>query len=556
MGEETILRADVLVIGGGIAGAMAAIAAREKGADVLLVDKGYAGKSGASIHPDIGMAVFDEARGGDYETCLKAMAEAGGRISNREWCEAILKESKKNYEDFLSWGIEFPPDEEKFWMFFPPIPHVRLKHRKLAPGIRKHAAEVGTRILDRVEITDLLQRGGRAVGAYGFSLDSGERYIFYAKATVLAAGSNSFRNGGENCGITGDAHAMAYRIGARVVGKEFGSSTFPTMAKYASWSRTAHGMMNPAYPVFSDGAGRPLDAVHDSESVENEWGLKLELAVHEGRGPVYWDTTGASDADLEAVRQWRRDTHSPVEYEQADRYLDPVRRARFEMAGGYAVGFDSVGCSGVYVASLRGDTDIPGLYAAGDAGGTRHNGSYNMSPGLGSAPAAVTGKHAGYGACGYAERAEAAEADPESLRRVRDRIKRFEERDTGFAYQYVNQQLRQIMVPYYVSLIKERSRLEAALQLVRFLKDHMVPRMFARDPHELKMCLETENMVLNAEMMLRASLAREESRGVHYREDFPRRDDENWLAWSYVKDEDGQMTAGKIPVPAGMWEGY
>jgi succinate dehydrogenase/fumarate reductase flavoprotein subunit len=60
-------------------------------------------------------------------------------------------------------------------------------------------------------------------------------------------------------------------------------------------------------------------------------------------------------------------------------------------------------------------------------------------------------------------------------------------------------------------------------------------------------------MVLNAEMMLRASLFRTESRGQHYREDHPRRDDPEWLAWIKIKEEDGKMKAIKVPVPEKWW---
>ena len=137
MWQETVITSDVLIIGGGIAGCMAAMAARAAGVSVTVVDKGYAGSSGASIHPDIGMVVFRPEWGGEYQTCLRAMGEAGGWISNRPWCEAILQESGEIYQDMLDWGIEFPQEDARYRMYFPPIPHVRLKHRKLAPGLRR-----------------------------------------------------------------------------------------------------------------------------------------------------------------------------------------------------------------------------------------------------------------------------------------------------------------------------------------------------------------------------------------------------------------------------------
>lgn len=554
MWQETVITSDVLIIGGGIAGCMAAMAARAAGVSVTVVDKGYAGSSGASIHPDIGMVVFRPEWGGEYQTCLRAMGEAGGWISNRPWCEAILQESGEIYQDMLDWGIEFPQEDARYRMYFPPIPHVRLKHRKLAPGLRRQAQRNGAQFYDRVEMIDLLKKDGRIVGAMGFSLDEEILYQFYAKATILSAGSNSFRAGGENCGITGDSDAMAYRAGAQIMGKEFGSSTFPTMARYPTWSRTAHGMVNPAYAVFTDGAGQRLDAVHDSDSIENEWGLKVEHAIHAGRGPIYWDTTAATDEQLEFIRAWRRDTHNPVEYQWADRYLDLCRRGRFELAGGYAVGFSSVGCTGARVVGLDGRTTLEGLFAAGDAGGTLHNGCYNMCPGLGTAGAAVTGRHAGLGAAAYCQGRPLQTADLEQVDQVRQRAERIRSRSSGFTYTYITRQVRNIMTPYYVSLIKDGPRLNAALEMVRFLRRHLVPKLFARDLHELRMALEAENMVLNAEMMLRASLARTESRGVHFREDYPAPDEQNWRAWTAVSREGESMRVEKIPVPAGMWD--
>jgi succinate dehydrogenase/fumarate reductase flavoprotein subunit len=77
--------------------------------------------------------------------------------------------------------------------------------------------------------------------------------------------------------------------------------------------------------------------------------------------------------------------------------------------------------------------------------------------------------------------------------------------------------------------------------------------MKARDAHELRMAHEARNMTLNAEMVLRASLFRTESRGSHYREDFPERVDPDWLAWTVLKREQGEMKASKWPIPKEWW---
>ena len=80
----------------------------------------------------------------------------------------------------------------------------------------------GVKIMDRIMVTDLLKQDGKVVGAIGFPMDSDDLYIFKAKATVVSAGSNSFKPAGsEICCLTGDGEAMAYRAGAEITGKEF-----------------------------------------------------------------------------------------------------------------------------------------------------------------------------------------------------------------------------------------------------------------------------------------------------------------------------------------------
>ena len=93
------------------------------------------------------------------------------------------------------------------------------------------------------------------------------------------------------------------------------------------------------------------------------------------------------------------------------------------------------------------------------------------------------------------------------------------ERETGFTPAWVTQVLQNTMFPYFVLMVKEQGRLEAALSTVTFLRENMVPHLVARDAHELRLAHETANMLLNAEMKLRASLYRTESRGTHYRDD-------------------------------------
>jgi len=109
------------------------------------------------------------------------------------------------------------------------------------------------------------------------------------------------------------------------------------------------------------------------------------------------------------------------------------------------------------------------------------------------------------------------------------------------------------MMPYFISYIKKEDRLQAAATIVSFIQENLVPCLYARDPHELRHAHETKNMVLSAEMRLKSAIFRTESRGNHFREDYPRRDDANWLAWSKIKEENGNMKLTKEPIPKEWW---
>jgi succinate dehydrogenase/fumarate reductase flavoprotein subunit len=97
--------------------------------------------------------------------------------------------------------------------------------------------------------------------------------------------------------------------------------------------------------------------------------------------------------------------------------------------------------------------------------------------------------------------------------------------------------------------VKEKSRLEGALNQIMYLQEKFSDNLRVRDFHDLRSAHETRNMLLNAEMKLRAGLAREESRGTHYREDFPYRDDKSFLVWIKLVEKNGKMEVVKHPIP-------
>ena len=125
-------------------------------------------------------------------------------------------------------------------------------------------------------------------------------------------------------------------------------------------------------------------------------------------------------------------------------------------------------------------------------------------------------------------------------------------RDAGYGPAWVTRTLQGIMIPNFVLYIKKESLMKAALAYVEELRDHHSPMLRAANLHELRLAHETANMIINAEMKLKASIMRKESRCSHYRLDYPDMDSKNWEAWlNLYKGADGEMKFEKQPF--GTW---
>jgi succinate dehydrogenase/fumarate reductase flavoprotein subunit len=217
-------------------------------------------------------------------------------------------------------------------------------------------------------------------------------------------------------------------------------------------------------------------------------------------------------------------------------------------------GFSTPGMSnhkgeGVFPQDLCGASNVPGLWAAGDGLCSMQNGASYAGFGCSCAGSAVQGARAGKAAAEYAKTEQAPVTGTALLETLRREMLDPLSRQRGFSPAWVTRVLQGIMFPYYVMYVKEKGRLEAALSQIMYLQEKYAPQLKVDDPHGLRSAHETRNMLLNAEMKLRAGLAREESRGTHYREDFPFRDDANWLCWLKLVEKDGRMSVVKHPIP-------
>ncbi|MEM3797812.1 MAG: FAD-dependent oxidoreductase, partial [Candidatus Bathyarchaeia archaeon] len=344
MQKEHLISTDVLVIGGGVAGCFAAIEAKRRKADVIIVDKAYAGKSGSSIMASGWWGYLDPAYEDVIDEAIELVSKGGDYINNREWTKIILKESYSTFQDIISWGVELPVKLEEVTTWWkeniaggvrgrrgdpgrPYFIQAPLRHRKVAPALRRQAEKTGVKIIDRVMVVDLIKsEDGRVAGAAGFSLDNGDMYIFRAKATVLAAGWTTFKlaAGYHNLSLTGDAEAMAYRAGVEITGKEFQESLHFNLADFPyAWKSNAE--IYPAYWRFVDAEGEEVNFMKFGPN-------STVFAFHAGKGPIYWDFDDITPEEKEAIRKYIWKRGNPIELERVG--FDPLKGGKYRIFGG------------------------------------------------------------------------------------------------------------------------------------------------------------------------------------------------------------------------------
>jgi succinate dehydrogenase / fumarate reductase flavoprotein subunit len=113
--------------------------------------------------------------------------------------------------------------------------------------------------------------------------------------------------------------------------------------------------------------------------------------------------------------------------------------------------------------------------------------------------------------------------------------------------------IQEVLFKFKNSYVKRKDRLEKALAQIEEIKAKL-PNLMAKDSHELVRCHEAKAMVTNAELLYEASLMRTETRGSNIREDYPERDDKNWLKWIIIRKEDGKMKLWTEPIPIDKYK--
>lgn len=550
-----ILDTDVLVIGGGLAGCLAAIAAKDFAPRVMLVDKAIVSRSGCSSWAYYSLAPAPPESLAEWR---EELVKQGEYINDQDWVDVLLKEHTQRLADMERWGVPFEKDEQGNLIRKKARGHnktgfVNSDGRRRMEILKQKARESGVQIVERAMVTDLLTSDGKrptkgaVVGAVGFDTRNKDFLVFRSKATVIASGPLYDRKGN----LFGDGVAMAFRAGAELTCMEFclnqgsyqlgdGKHTLggmnAIMAALGGQFLNSRGerFMEKYAPVLKERANRLVVA----------WALAQEQLA--GRTPAVWDLSTAKEEDIDDFIRLHPGRAAP--YTKAgidlkkDRILFVINDAR--LTSGHGDG-------GIRI-NLDGKTNLPGLYAAGSVCKNLVHGTY-AAGGVNLAFCSVSGHRAGSKAGRESAQVKLDELDHKQVESLQAQIYSPLNRETGPTSDQVFRRINELTVRSApVSDIKiVEDRIKETIGALDQLAKNELPKITARDAHELTKANQTKNLALFSKLVFLSALERKESRGYHYRADYPYTDNKDWLKWSIIKCKEGdevELTFEPVPI--------
>ena len=603
-GEETELEADVLVLGGGIAGCWAAITAARHGAKVVLMEKGDVKRSGSGgpgcdhwcnvpgnplsrMAPDDWAIQEMEALGDfsngigiqiqcreDFDTLLE-MEQMGGKIRDTD-DEFVGAEGRDDKTKFMvsprytrhagylaqpGWDQPgFNPPESRYNMT------LRIWGSTFKPILKKECLKLGVKVLDRVMATSLLNEGGvqgkRVVGATGINARTGEFIIVKAKATVMAtAGSGSLwmmdmEHGGYSSMFSrnesGDSSTMAFRAGAKL-----------TMMEGSNPYRIATGLKHKWYTGGSDASYENVPLVDANNKVlpvpTQSWedgGAMFTYAgpmkdrVQEGiesgefELPFYGDFAGMKKEESNATWNLMLTEESTTKI-----MVKTMTEGGFDYKRDQIMNYNMMEFQGSqqYREPGRGglmtDWDLKTSLDGLYAAGTA-----TFSP-EDHSYAAATGRYAGRKAAAYAKGIPAGKVSREQIDKEKERVLAPTKRTGGIEWKELHNGLSRVM-QYYVGAYRSEKLYDLALEEIGRIEKYAVPQLYALDPHKLMRSLEDLSMIEHAKIIIQAMKERRLTSaklGVK-RLDYPNGDPEEEKNYLLLHQENGETKFERLPI--------
>lgn len=545
---------DVVVAGGGLAGCAAAIRAGELNDKVVLIDKSNPKRSGcATTGVDHIFAYFPEVQGPEGVT-LEDLVEdhvnnMGGGLANRDVVHYICRTALDRIEDLERFGVQtrykdstLPGGYRLVYQLHSCRNTMHFDGRDVKRAQTKAVVERGVDIADRVMMVDLLVEDGQIAGVVGYGTRDGCLHLYRAKAVILSTGrpNRLYRTSANEVfstrmppAMSGDGKGAMWRAGAEIINMEYSSpGMFASRGFVRGGGMPGGSYQPPGTGVNAHGKVYQIRAHEmDRYGVTKYEGFKSRMKVGRavgtnaamefaaGRGPLYGDMSWGSDDDQEYMRWGISNEGGGWALNHImEQYGMDYRTHKIELMQAEPEHSGLSSCGPIVDGHCQ--TSIPGLYAAGDeAGGC----SWTAAPGaltmghlcaeqavefaskMGSTPHG-TGEEGAYEFCSDIMARE--EGDP-----------------------WMDAQIFiQNAMTYYNTTVKSETMSQRGLENMAYLKKTM--RLKADNAHDITHCFEVRNIIENAEMILRATIERKESRGrLFNRVDYPEMDNENFFCW-------------------------
>ena len=538
---------DVLVIGGGTAGPMAALKAKRRNpnAKVILLEKANVKRSGAI---SMGMDGLNNAVIPGYATpeqYTKEITIANDGIVDQK---PVLKYAQNCYsiiEELDSFGIRFQKTENgdfalkkvhHLGTYVLPMPNGETVKKAIYRQLRRAQLLISNRY---VATRLLTANDGRVAGAIAVNTRTAEFLIVRAKAVILcmgAAGRLGLPTSGylygtyENATNSGDGYAMAYHAGAKLANLECFQIN-PLIKDYNGPACAYVAGPFGAYTANNKGA-RFIECDYWSGQMMLEFYRELQS----GNGPVFLKLNHLHENTISEIESILHKVERPSRGTFHEGRGTDYRESMVEMHIS-EIGFCSGhSASGVFVDEFA-RTSVEGLYAAGDMASVPH--SYMLG-------AFTNGAIAGEHASDYAKDVELAKIDAEDIARERDRVLAPTKRADGIPPNQIEYKTRRL-VNDYLQPPKVPRKYELGQARFAEVREDLEQNMLATNSHQLLRALEAASILDCADMAAAASLFRTESRWglYHLRSDYEGRDDDHWLCHTLLGKTDSGMACEK-----------
>jgi succinate dehydrogenase / fumarate reductase, flavoprotein subunit len=581
---------DVLVIGAGGAGLRAAIEAANAGVSVGLICKSLLGKA-HTVMAEGGMAAamgHNDDRD-NWRVHFADTMRGGQYVNNWRMAELHAKEAPERVRELEGWGAVFDrtPDGRINQRNFGGHRYPRLAHvgdrtgLELIRTLQDHAVYLGMTVHMEHTVIELLLDGGRAAGCLAYDRERGRFHVFAAKAVILATGGvgRAYKITSNSWEGTGDGHALAYRAGAELIDMEF-IQFHPTGMV---WPPSVRGILvtegvRGEGGVLKNSEGRrfmfddipdnykPQTASDPEEGWRYTQGDKsarrppelltrdhvarcINREVKAGRGTphggvyldIAWIKEKIKDSEAHIKRKLPSMYHQFKELADLDITKEPMEigPTTHYIMGGIRVDADTQ------------ESTIPGLFAAGECA-SGINGA-NRLGGNSLSDLIVFGQRAGAHAAQFASKHGQARVDDGAVERALiASLAPFERGDSGENPYKVQADLQDTMQAL-VGIVRLENEMVEALAHIEQFKERAsrVGVVGHREYHAgWHTCLDLRNLLTVAECITRSAIERKESRGGHFREDYPEKVAEFGTFNIQTKQgASGVVDVSRVPIP-------